>query len=228
MSQGPDRTLTHEVETCEHGQASLAGIHAVGYEERQVCDLPALRIAVTAHRADITICPTCGAQTQGTFPVGVTQAVPDGPEVKTWAASCSHQQHLPGERTAQMFVDLGHQPMGDATVLKASEDLGAHIAPSSAAVQERRRDAAVVKLDESGLRVRGNRSWLPVASTERLTSSEVHAQRGHEARDEAGMLGAFTGLAVHDHWKPYCHYEAGDHALCHAHHLRALHCIATQ
>ena len=158
----------------------------------------------------------------------MTQAVQYGPEVKTWAAYFSNQHHLPVERTAQIFDDLVHQPMCDATVLKASEDLCESIAPSSEAVQEMLRDAAVVHLDESGLRVMGKLHWLHVASTERLTSYEVHAKRGHEAMDEAGILGAFTGIAVHDHWKPYFHYDDCDHALCNAHHLRELHFITTQ
>lgn len=228
ISPVPDRTLTHEVALCEHCQVSLVDIKPIGYEERQVFDIPAIRIEVTAHRAVIKICPTCGAQTKGTFPCGVTQAVQYGPEVKTWAAYFSNQHHLPVERTAQIFDDLVHQPMCDATVLKASEDLCASIAPSSEAVQQRLRDAAVVHLDESGLRVRGKLYWLHVASTERLTSYEVHAKRGHEAMDAAGILDAFTGIAVHDHWKPYFHYDACDHALCNAHHLRELHFIATQ
>jgi len=228
VSQGPDRTLTHEVEICAHCQAGLVGIKPVGYEERQVFDIPAIRIEVTAHRADIKICPTCGTQTKGTFPCGVTQAVQYGPEVKTWAAYFSNQHHLPVERTAQIFEDLVHQPMCDATVLKASEDLGESIAPSSEAVHEMLRDAEVVHLDESGLRVRGKLHWLHVASTERLTSYEVHAKRGHEAMDDAGIVGACTGIAVHDHWKPSFHYDECDHALCNAHHLRELHCIATQ
>jgi len=228
VSQVPDQTLTHEVEICEHCQAGLVGIQPVGYEERQVFDIPAIRIEVTAHRADIKICPACGAQTKGTFPVGVTQAVQYGPEVKTWAAYFSNQHHLPVERTAQIFDDLVHQPMCDATVLKASEDLCEYIAPSSEAVQEMLRDAEVVHFDESGLRVQGKLHWLHVASTERLTSYEVHAKRGHEAMDEAGILDAFTGIAVHDHWKPYFHYDDCDHALCNAHHLRELHFITTQ
>lgn len=228
VSQVPDRTLTHEVESCAHCQAGLVGINPVGYEERQVCDIPAIRIEVTAHRADINICPTCGMQTKGTFPCGVTQAVQYGPEVKTWAAYFSNQQHVPVERTVQIFADLVHQPMCDATVLKASEDVCESIAPSSAAVHKMLRDAEVVHLDASGLRVMGKRHWLHVASTERLTYDEVHAKRGHEAMDDAGIVGAFTGIAVHDHWKPSFHYDDCDHALCNAHHLRELHCIATQ
>jgi transposase len=200
----------------------------MGYEERQVFDIPAMRIEVTAHRAEVKRCPACGGTTTGDFPGGVTQAVPYGPAVKTWAAYCSNQHHLPVERTAQIFDDLVQQPVSEATVLKASEDLSGLIEPSTEAVQERLRDAAVLHVDESGLRVEGQLHWLHVASTEKLTDYEVHAKRGQEALDEAGILGEFQGTAVHDHWKSYFNYAACRQALCHAHHLRELHCIARQ
>ena len=71
----PERTLTHEVPSCTHCQASLQGIEVVGYEERQVFDMPAIRIEVTAHRAEIKVCPACGHPSKGTFPDAVIQAV---------------------------------------------------------------------------------------------------------------------------------------------------------
>src|SRR5713101_9471904 len=74
-SEHPDRTLTHEVPSCAHCQASLQGVEVAGYEERQVFDLPAIRIEVTAHRAQIKVCPACGSANKGPFPDAVTQAV---------------------------------------------------------------------------------------------------------------------------------------------------------
>ena len=227
-SERPDRVETHEVPSCAHCQASLAAIASVGYEERQVCDIPAIRIEVTAHRAEIKVCPACGRASKGTFPPSVTQAVQYGPAVSTWASYFTNQHHVPVERTTEIFADLVQHRGSEATVLKASEQLERCIEPSTAAVKARLRDAAVLHVDESGLRVTGKLYWLHVASTERLTSYEVHAKRGQEAMEDAGILGAFTGTAVHDHWKPYFKYEACNHALCNAHHLRELRFIDKQ
>jgi hypothetical protein len=76
--------------------------------------------------------------------------------------------------------------------------------------------------------VRGTLPGLPGASPERLTSSAVQAQRGHEALAAAGMLGPFRGTVVHAHWPPSLTYDACAHAWCHAHHRRARRCITTQ
>jgi transposase len=227
-SECPERVEIHEVPSCTHCQAPLAALASVGYEERQVFDMPAIRIEVTAHRAEIKVCPACGKANKGTFPASGTQAVQYGPAVSTWASYFTNQHHVPVERTTEIFADLVPHRVSEATVLKASEQWERCIEPSTTAVKARLRDAAVLHVDESGLRVVGKLHWLHVASTERLTSYEVHAKRGHEAMEDAGILRAFKGTAVHDHWKPYFTYDACTHALCNAHHLRALRFIDTQ
>ena len=58
-------------------------------------------------------------------------------------------------------------------VLQASEELCRRNAPATDAVKERLRNAEVLHVDESGLRVEGKLHWLHVASTERLTSYRV-------------------------------------------------------
>jgi transposase len=74
-SDEPERIAMHGVEQCAHCQASLVGIKVAGYAERQVFDMPTLRIEVTAHRAEIKVCPACGHPSRGPFPDTVTHTV---------------------------------------------------------------------------------------------------------------------------------------------------------
>jgi transposase len=82
--------------------------------------------------------------------------------------------------------------------------------------------APVLHVDETGVRRGGRLAWAHVASTTRLTHYAVHAKRGSEATDAVGILPNFTGVSVHDGWKPYWRYTACRHALCNIHHLREL------
>jgi hypothetical protein len=51
----------------------------------------------------------------------------------------------------------------------------------------------------------------------------VHAKRGKDGMTAAGVLPLFTGIAVHDAWKPYDSFDnVAGHALCGAHVLREL------
>ncbi len=150
-SEHPDQTLTHAVPSCAHCQASLQGVEVGGYEERQVFDMPAIRIEVTAHRAQIKVCPACGRANKGPFPAAVTHAVPYGPTVHTWASYFTNQHHIPVERTTEIFADLVQHRVSEATVLKASEQLDRCIEPSTEAVKGMLRKAEVLHVDESGL-----------------------------------------------------------------------------
>ncbi len=213
---------------CVQCGASLAAVEVTTHEERQVFDIPAIRIEVTAHRAEVKTCPGCGAENRGVFPVGVTGVVQYGPGVKTWATYFQTQHFVPVERTAQIFEDWLDHRIAEATLIKARQECAAAIAPATVAIQEPLRQAPVVRFDESGLRVQGRLQWLHVASTERLTDYTVHPQRGQAAMADAGILPGFTGRAVHDHWKSYFRYENCTHALCNAHHLRELKFIHEQ
>jgi transposase len=224
----PDQTEVHPVVACHHCGADLLDVAVTTHEERQVFDIPAIRIEVTAHRAEVKTCPGCGLENRGIFPVGVSGPVQYGLGVKTWATYFQTQHFVPVERTAQILEDLVGHRVAEATLMKAQRECAVAIAPATAAIKAQLRDAPVAHFDESGLRVQGKLQWLHVASTERLTDYTVHAKRGPVAMDAAGILPGFVGRAVHDHWKSYFTYTDGSHALCNAHHLRELKFIHEQ
>ncbi|MCK5538719.1 MAG: IS66 family transposase [Thiomargarita sp.] len=224
----PNKIIIHDVEECEHCCVPLKNVDSSASEERQVFDIPAIQIEVTAHRAEIKICPKCGHKNQGQFPKEVNNTVQYGNGIKTWASYFVNQHFIPIERTAQIFEDLVNHRISEATILKATDELSQRVSPATEAIKEQLRHSEVLHLDESGLRVKNKLHWIHVASTKYLTDYEIHAKRGQEAITAAGILSDFKGTAMHDHWKSYFNYEDCDHALCNAHHLRELKFIEKQ
>ena len=227
-SETPDHTETYKPGECAECGTSLEDVVAVGEEERQVYDIPAIRIEVTAHRAEIKICPGCGTENRGEFPENVERGVRYGTGIKTWATYFGNQHHIPLERTAQIIEDLIGHGISEGSLLKASEELFECIRPSNEVTAELLRHAEVLNADETGLRVKGKLHWLHVASSGLLTHYNVHEKRGKEAMDAAGILGEFQGTMLHDHWKSYFAYENCRHGLCNSHHLRELAFIGRQ
>ena len=85
-SENPDHTETHKPDGCTNCRTSLERVAAVGEEERRVYDIPAIRIEVSAHRAEMKICPGRGAENRGEFPENIEPGVRYGTGVKTYAA----------------------------------------------------------------------------------------------------------------------------------------------
>ena len=131
LSATPEHIETHRVQTCRECGNSLTGVVVTGHEERQVFDIPAMRIEVTAHRAEIKICPVCGTENLGEFPNEVKGPVQYGNGVKAVAAYFTNQHHVPVERTAQIFEDLLQHRISEAAVLKASEELSGGVQPAT-------------------------------------------------------------------------------------------------
>lgn len=226
----PDQVKVHALTRCPCGQCggvSLLGQPVLDHERRQVFDLPALQLSVTEHQAEIKRCPVSGRKVSAAFPAGVVAPVQYGPNFRGLTLYLFHQQLLPFDRLRQTCLDLFGQPLSLGTLTQTSRSAHDALAPVESAVIRGIIQAAVVHVDESGLRVAGSLHWLHVACTPELTHYGVHANRGAEAMDALGVLPQCRQWLVHDHWKPYFKYKAL-HALCNQHLLRELKFLAEE
>lgn len=228
MVAQPDHTTVHSVAVCPACQEDLSSIRSAGHVRRQVFDVPPVQIEVTEHRAEVKACPHCHTRVRADFPEGVTQPVQYGSRLKGQASYLNTYQLIPMERVCELLGDFYGQRPSPALVESANEAVEQGSNPALAEIQRQLTQAQVAHFDESGVRVAGKTQWLHATSTATLTYYDVHAKRGREAMEAIGILSAFGGRAVHDHWRSYKTFTKCDHAYCNAHHLRELQFITEQ
>jgi transposase len=221
----PNERLRHEPGPCGGCGADLADSPEVGVERRQVFDLPPMRVRVTEHQLIARRC-ACGVTTCGAAPEGVTAPVQYGPQVTAIILYLYVGQFLSKKRTAQALAELFGTPVSEGTVAAMTTRAAGGLEEFLGQLTDRVAGAEVAGFDETGLRVAGKLHWVHCARTDRYTLITCHAKRGRTGIDDAGVLGRFRGVAVHDAWAPYDTYADVEHQLCCAHALRELQAVA--
>jgi transposase len=221
LVEDPNRRQRHEPGPCSGCGADLADAPEVGMDRRQVFDLPPLRVQVTEHQLIARRCP-CGATTCGSAPAGVTAPVQYGPRVTAIILYLYVGQFLSKKRTAQALAELFGALVSEGTVATMSQRAADGLDEFLDQVKDRIAGSQVAGFDETGLRVAGTLHWVHCARTGKYTLITCHPKRGRKGIDDAGVLGRFRGVAVHDAWAPYDTYADIEHQLCCAHAQREL------
>jgi transposase len=220
----PDRRRRHVPRSCRGCGEGLARAPEVGLERRQVFDIPAIAVRVTGHQLIKRRCG-CGTVTTAQAPAGVDAPVQYGPNVAAIVIYLYVGQFLSKDRTAKALNELFGTPISGGTVAAMTARAAAGLAAFTGQVREQLTKADVAHFDETGLRVASRLRWVHSASTGKYVLITVHDKRGLEAMNAAGVLPAFTGIAVHDGWAPYDTYDKATHARCNAHVLRELQAV---
>ncbi|MEZ4706966.1 MAG: transposase [Caldilineaceae bacterium] len=151
--------------SCPHCQADLCQVEAMGYDKRQVFDIPLVQFEVTEHRVAIKACPGCGVKVQGAFPDAVRHPTQYGPRIKAQASYLNSYHFIPLARTAELLTDFYGQSPSEAALIATNQQAVTQIQPTLTSIKEQLIASDVAHFDESGLRVAGHLQWLHVAST---------------------------------------------------------------
>ena len=189
---------------------------------RQVTEIPEARAEVTEHQIIGRRCD-CGTVAWADAPEGVTAPVQYGPRAAAIGAYLWHGQFLSRDRACAAMADLFGCAPSPGALASMTRKIAAAAAPALDAVRGALAAAGVAHFDETGFRVAGRLAWVHSASSGKYALVTVHAKRGKDGMDAAGVLPAFGGIACHDAWAPYdCYAGVAGHALCNAHVLREL------
>src|SRR5215831_4673203 len=218
----PDAVVEHRPFVCASCQFPLdEAAPVVGYERRQLHELPPVRLRVQEHRALRVRCPACQAVAVGAFPPEVPSRAQYGPRLRALAVYLLEQQLIPYARVRALFADLLGVHVSLGTLTRWVQQGAATLRPVEEAIKATLHRAPVLHSDETGVRRAGQLAWAHVASTARLTHYAIHAKRGCEATDAIGILPAHRGVSVHDGLRSYGAYRQCRHALCNIHQSRA-------
>ncbi len=225
MTATPDVVVRHEPARCGGCGAGLGRAPLAGTERRQVIDLPEIRALVTEHQMISRRCG-CGTVTAAAAPAGVSAPVRYGPRLTAIGAYLWHGQFLSRDRTCQAIREMFGVPVSPGAVTAMITRITGTLGPALEAIRSAVTAADVAHFDETGFRVAGTLAWVHSASAGKHALITVHARRGKDAMDAAGVLPSFAGIAVHDAWAPYDTYQdLAGHALCGAHILRELQAV---
>ena len=215
-SATPDHVVDHFPERCQGCGLAFDGQGMEFHSARQVHDLPEPRpLEVSEHRAHRCRCRGCGQRTVAAYPDGVCAPVQYGPRIGSLILYLSVAQLLPMKRLRETLLHLHGVSLSQGTVHSVMRRAAAAYAGFWHHLRSTLAAAPVAHFDETGMRVAGRLRWFHVACTGLVCQFRLGESRGD-------IMAEATGVAVHDHWKPYWRMTAAEHGLCNAHILREL------
>jgi len=193
------------------------------YTRKQIVDVE-IRTICKEERVYKGVCDKCGKAHTGSFSKEFVNPVQYGQNIKTLVGLLLNEGYLSLNRCQSFFKEIsqGEIQLSEGTLVKINSEISQKGKKEIEKIKNKLLESEVAHSDETGVRVCGKQGWLHTLCNEWYVYYEVHKKRGTEALDEMELLKVFTGILVHDHFKPYYKYKQITQAECNAHILRYL------
>lgn len=222
MSDTPAQVINHTPEVCMDCGKNLEDVPCGSYTRRQEVDIPPIVPVYTEHRSYTKICPSCGIENRGIYPVRIAAPIQYGPVVEATAAYLSVFQYLPYKRIVQLFKDCFGLCLSEGSIDSFLDRLSNKAASTYEKIRELIQSAPVVGSDETGCRVNGKKHWFHVWQNRWLTLIVSFAHRSYEVVENCFPGGFIRSFYVSDCYAAQLKTPARARQLCVAHLLREL------
>lgn len=222
LMKEPDKTIQHRPESCEGCTYFGTCKSCCTSETRYDVDI-CVETKVTAHQVLSYECPLKSNHViSGSFPDNINSTMQYGINIEALAIALNTSGMMGIKRTHNILSAVFGIPISTGTVFSMVKGCGLKLEDTVKKIRQKVCDLPSAHFDETGLRVDKKLHWVHSASDECFTYLSVEEKRGTIGMDSSGVLPNFSGVAIHDFWKPYFKYSNASHAVCNVHLLREL------
>jgi transposase len=188
---------------------------------QQVIELPPVQPRVLELQRLRVRCRHCGHGTVGRAPAGWDAHATFGPRIVALAALLHEQHHVAYDRLVTLFAEVFELRLSEGALVAAVGRLGKALVPQAETIADEVRSAAVVRSDETSMRVDGQTWWAWVFGTATAAVFRLARRRNGDVL-LAFLAGATPGTWVSDLYGAQLRAPTACYQICLQHQLRAL------
>jgi transposase len=218
----PERVIGVTMEECPKCHSVLG--NPVKVESRIIEEIPVPKpIAVTEFRVAHYDCPSCGEHVIARHPECPTEGR-FGPRALAHITLLKYDDRLPHRKVCRTLKREFGLDITPATVLDVTRRVSHALKDEYEGIKKRIRESEVVYIDETSIRVNGDKYWIWAFTTETDTLVVIRHSRGKNVLKE--VLGRkFKGIIVCDGHRSYSNFTRNLQR-CWAHILREARFVA--
>jgi len=196
------------------------------FDKRQIIDI-VFHVITTEQQVFGGVCSCCGHAMCENFTEEFAAPVSYGPALKTLVATLSNNSNVPINKIVELisYLSNGEINMSHGTVVNISKQLAEKLKSSTKEIANSLAVSDVLNLDETGVKVKGELTWMQIIANKYLTLFARSEKRGTLNKEMDTLINLFVGILIHDHLKSYYKYNGNKHGECNIHGLRYLEAI---